>query len=617
MTGKPADFNRPKHLSLVDAALNLRQAGDNDLALTVLKKALDVEPGYLPAHVLMGVIYQALRQPKDAEAAFRNVLGLEPDNAEALQSLGLLLVSSSRASEGIAYLEKYVRAYPEDTSTLNALLGALNDMGREADGLALVQHAWETTHNPELGVRYARLLISRGGIDAAYAVLEDVLHHERSARHLTEMALTLVIQEKHSEALEALQEAVERDPQFDRAWRGLAHCYTQLDQPEQALEAAERALAVNPIHYRNWQAKGDALLALERYADALEAAGSGLELIDEDDTDGIPVVPVLYSQRLTALLGLGRMEEALAEARRARAAAPRESRFYELAVQLLLAENQPTETLEWFRAADDAGLPSDGPLAPWRYQALHQAGQATEAWRFIQPQLKTKSKTRARILADRGIALYRQGYPAAARAVFEQLLRVAPAEARLLMDLGFLLIGEGELALAEEKLTAALKTEKSEALHPLINSNLGYLSLLRQRWNEAKARLQKALEDAPPDDTAILRVAFWQNGQLVADYAPHPTRQMRLVTAARANLAALALARDDADRALALAQDIITNDPEARLGYAVQGCVQAARGQAAEAAQAWKEALKRPGPAAETKLIKEWLGQVKLKKKKR
>jgi len=137
--------------------------------------------------------------------------------------------------------------------------------------------------------------------------------------------------------------------------------------------------------------------------------------------------------------------------------------------------------------------------------------------------------------------------------------------------------------------------------------NLGYLCILENRLNEAQASFEKVLASAKPDETAFLRVAFWKNERFLPDYAPHATRSAILVAAAKANLAALALQRGENEPAAALAEEIISAEPESSLGYEVLGCVLLMQGTLVEAREAWQKALERTGEAQERALLQGWI----------
>lgn len=607
MPGKSAAALPTKPLNLIEAALKLREAGEMQRALGLFEEARQLAPEHALPCVLLAVTYQSLGDLSAAEIAFRQALALEPDNEAGLQGLGLLLLNKGQAAEGIGYLRKQLALQPADVTSLDALVTALLKAERAADAAEILRAAWEKSQDADIGVRYARLLLSLSELDQARRVLEQVVSQSPSARNLTELSLVLVVQEDYAEAIRHLQRAVELEPSFNRAWRGLAHCYTQTRQLKEALAAADRALEIDPQHYRNWQARADALLALDRSREALDAAQKGLDFIRPADAEARPVIPVLHLQKVNALLQMGDVEQALQQLETARRTLPDEERFYDYSAQLLLSLDRAEEAIHLIDEAFAAGISQDSQLAPLRYQALHRLGQAEAAWAFVEPQLRKRTASRLDQLASQGLALYSNGHYPAARAVFEQLARCAPDDARIRTDLGFMLIGEGRAEAAQEHLLAAAQTTDDLEYRWLALCNLGFLYISQQRLDDAESALREVLKSAEPDQEAILRVAFVKGGQVIPDYTAFPNRSVTLQAAAQANLVAVSLLRGQQEQATEVAEALREAAPQLGLSHEVLGLAHYARGDPPAAAESWRQSLELAAEDAERLMIEQWL----------
>ncbi|MDR4505764.1 MAG: tetratricopeptide repeat protein [Candidatus Scalindua sp.] len=96
--------DRPEaHLNL---GLLYQNLGQNDLAETSYKNAIQLVSGFIPAHFNLANLYNAVGRNRDAEQQFHKIIELEPDNGEAYYSLGLLLAEEKRLEEAVDYLEK-------------------------------------------------------------------------------------------------------------------------------------------------------------------------------------------------------------------------------------------------------------------------------------------------------------------------------------------------------------------------------------------------------------------------------------------------------------------------------------------------------------------------------
>jgi tetratricopeptide (TPR) repeat protein len=578
MVTKPLSDPTQKHVQLLKAALSLREGGEYTEALNLLEKAVQSKPDFLLAHIFLGLTYQAVDRQRDAEKAFRNALMIDPNSSEALQGLGLLLLSQNRPSEALGYLTRHLKIDPANAATLDVLIPVLNNARRYEEAENILVTAWEKTRDADIARRYARFLLSIQQVEKAQKFLEKAIEVSSTPHLLVELALTLVIEEKYPEAIDILQKALKIRPDYDRAIRGLAHCYTQINEGEKAIEMADRALAIDPHHYRNWQAKGDALLLQERFEEAAEAAQTGISLIKPEDAEAQPVLSALYIQKYHALLRMNDIAGALQTMDLARLALPVDGRFYLYPAQILIQISHPREAFQLIHGALGKGLLNATQNNGW----LHA-------------------------LADLGMGQYSQENFETAKEVFENLVQIIPCESRFCTALGYILIGEGKLEQAEAYFKRELAAENGESKSILYN-DLGYIHLLQNRLDEAEQDLKAALET--DDVGAFLRVAFTHAGQIVPDYAPHPSRQTTSRLAAKASLTALALAKGDLPYAGALLEEMKSSALEDLLTLEVWGSVELAGGRPQKAREMWEQALHFAQDERERNMILGWLSTV-------
>lgn len=594
-------------LRLIDAALDLQQAGEGAHALEVLSRAQEQAPDYAPIPLLIGLAHRGAGRLGEAEESLRQAIELDSEQAEAIQSLGLLLASQARPSEAVQLLKRHAELKPDDPITLKALGAELARLGRQEEAVRLLEDAWRKTQSAEVGITYGRYLIRVGQREQAEQVLCRVAEATPEPRPLVEWAYALVLLERHEEALQILHRIVAIAPSFDRAWRGMSGCHLALGQRSKALETAERALAIDDRHYRNWLAKTNALLGLGRYAEMLEAAQSGIECVPPGDAEARPVLQELQLRLAEALLQLNRMDEALVQLDELRHQFPTVERFTRIHASVLNSLGRPGDALRVLDEAREAGLPVDGTLAPLRYETLHLSGKPEEAWTFVRPMLTTQTESRLRVLGDVGLSLYVEGRIKAARAVFEQLHTFAPDVSRFACNLGFILTGEGELPDAEQCFLRALEMPDSTELRPLLLANLGYSYLIQDDHPRADEYLQQATSLATGEEEAILRVAYWHEGQVVPGCTPHPTRFLPVRMAANANLVTLALAQGQIEEAEVLARQIVEEVSDDPLGYEMLGWVLHAEGKFDETRKAWEQGLGRAEDPEEREALAQWL----------
>ena len=593
MTTKQTASPSERLSNLIAAALNLQQAGEIGEAIAIMERAQREAPNEAIVHLLSGLLYRDVGNLQDAETRLRRAVELEPKLGEAVQSLGLLLLARGQSEEAIEWLKRHLQLDPANPVTLRALSTELPQLGRGEEAIQLLAAAWHRTHNPDAGIVYGRYLIRVGRLEEAEALLRQVSEEAPLPKSMVEWAYALALLGKYQKAERVLRRIIDIAPHFDRAWRGLTDCYIPLDRYSDALMAAEQALAINDQHYRNWFAKANALLSLGRYAEAYEAAMTGVGCVPQGDPEARPVLLELYLQTIESLFQLDRSEDALAQLRKARREFPTEERLLQIEVAALHRLGRFEQALKVWHQARDAGLRLEGNLAPLYYETLHLAGHPDEAKSFVQPLLAEGKERRLEILGQVGLSLYERGYLIAARTVFEQMHEFAPENARFASNLGFILTGEGRLSEAEALFTAARERFDETDRRALVWANLGYLHLIQEQEAQAAECLEQAESRAAEGDSAILRMAYWQDGHVLPDPVPYPTRWVAVRMAVKANQVTLALAQGRPEEAKALAQQMLTDSPDAPWGYTMLGWVRYVSSDFEGARQEWEQALER------------------------
>ncbi|HEY2340309.1 MAG TPA: tetratricopeptide repeat protein, partial [Steroidobacteraceae bacterium] len=82
------------------------------------------------------------------------------------------------------------------------------------------------------------------------------------------LGVALLDQGKSSESIETLERVLTAAPEFAEARVDLARAYRYAGGAEKAREEVRRVLQVHPHHHRAWLAYGDALVDLEKYPEA-------------------------------------------------------------------------------------------------------------------------------------------------------------------------------------------------------------------------------------------------------------------------------------------------------------------------------------------------------------
>lgn len=82
--------------------------GEYNQAMIKLRKALDQDPNYAPAHSTIAVLHERLREFDKAETHFKKAVRLAPDDSTVRNNFGAFLCKQKRFEEAEAQFEKAV-----------------------------------------------------------------------------------------------------------------------------------------------------------------------------------------------------------------------------------------------------------------------------------------------------------------------------------------------------------------------------------------------------------------------------------------------------------------------------------------------------------------------------
>jgi Tfp pilus assembly protein PilF len=162
-----------------------RALGRYDDAVAALRRAIALEPEFIGAHLSLGNALKQQGKIGDAIAQYNWVLVLRPDFPDAHVNLGVALMDQGRIQDAIAHFERALALKPDFISAHMNLGIALQQQGRLGDAMAKYQQAlalkpdyilahvnlgdalWEQGRLGEAIERYERsLVLTSGGVDA-------------------------------------------------------------------------------------------------------------------------------------------------------------------------------------------------------------------------------------------------------------------------------------------------------------------------------------------------------------------------------------------------------------------------------------------------------------------
>ena len=276
---------------LINAALSLNDAEEYEKAKEIGLLALELDPEFSTIHVLLGLSHQGLGQNSEAESYFRKAIELDEYNENALQSLGLLLLSRDKKEEGVDYLLKYLKLNNwEDTDNVRIVVDTLDKLNRQVEAMELLKDCWENKKQPEISEDLFLRLLVFGTKDDAFIVLKEAAEISGESGEYFNLATHEMLFNRYHDAINSLEMAFSLEAELGLAEPGfsyeeyldagetwpeywpdeeklstyeyfIAKCYLHLNEGEKALAAINRSIEIIPYKFSgDYSVKAEALI---------------------------------------------------------------------------------------------------------------------------------------------------------------------------------------------------------------------------------------------------------------------------------------------------------------------------------------------------------------------
>ena len=285
--------------------LTLMREGNAEEAVSLLQRAVEIDPEQGGLWLEIGAAYETLGQPQEAVSAYEKSLTWK-DTPEAWAGLGSALVTSEDLAGGI---RAYERATERDGAVPEYWVKKGNaeyHFGSYENAIHSYEKSIETgIANPD-GIRLNVIesLRKAGKIDEAVEVFKEVLETSPEYKLWWELRFNdLIIETAYDEAITVLEVAVLLNPESGSAWNNLAVLYPRYDRLNEALYAALKATEYFGECACSWDTLGSVYLHMKRYNEAIDAYNKAIA-IDMDLMEA-------FNNRAIAYFATDKYEEAI------------------------------------------------------------------------------------------------------------------------------------------------------------------------------------------------------------------------------------------------------------------------------------------------------------------
>jgi len=235
-------------LQKLDTALQSHRAGRLWEAEAAYSEVLAVDPENIDALHFLGVIAYQRGEHGRAEELISRALSRNASNAPAYSNLGNALGAQGKLDAAIVCYQQALALQPEYADALVNLGAAFRAKGELDKAVQCYQHALSLT--PEAPMAHANLgnaLAQQGKLDDAAACLRKALALKPDfAEAFCSLGNVLRNQDRLDEALDCLNKALALKPDFPEAYDYMGNTLIGLGRSQEAEESYRRALALRP-----------------------------------------------------------------------------------------------------------------------------------------------------------------------------------------------------------------------------------------------------------------------------------------------------------------------------------------------------------------------------------
>ncbi len=342
-------------------------------AIRLYRKVLQREPDNAAALNLLGIACFQQGDLKQAAASLQRAFALRSDLVGINYNLGIVFQALHRYDEAIQHFQKSVTSNPNDVEALNSLGAVLNANNRSAEAEQCLRRAIGLNPNyAEAHMGLANVLRTIGRPDEAIACYEAaILLKPRLAEAHLQLGETLQALGRHEKATRSYELVLSFRPDSAEAHMNLGNALQALGHHEKAIRSYEKALLIKPGYAKAHYNLGNALQSLDRHDEAISCYQRALALE--------PRYPNAHTNLGNSLQARGHYEEAIHHCEQAIACAPDFTTARMNLANTLQAVNRCDEAMWQYDKA--MALEPENAEVKWnRSLLLLSTGRFSEGW---------------------------------------------------------------------------------------------------------------------------------------------------------------------------------------------------------------------------------------------
>jgi tetratricopeptide (TPR) repeat protein len=143
-------------------AVSCRNLERWDDAIYELRRTLEIDPDFVPAHLELGELYERRGDSARALAEFESIIALSKDNPDLCRKIGRAYHAAGRLNIAARYFEHLLQLRPDEPAAKELLAAAYRDLGRFEESVNLYEEVIRTS--PERAGAYQGLATTCGAL---------------------------------------------------------------------------------------------------------------------------------------------------------------------------------------------------------------------------------------------------------------------------------------------------------------------------------------------------------------------------------------------------------------------------------------------------------------------
>jgi tetratricopeptide (TPR) repeat protein len=233
---------------LLASARQWQQAGDLAGAEAAYRDLLSIDPNNAELWYLLGTVCQPQGKVAETLAAYQRAVAIKPQFAQAQNSLGIALAQQGRSQDAERCFAAAVGANPDFAQGHNNLGNALKEQGRREDALGCYKEA------VRLKPDFAEAFNNLGNLQRELGQLDDAVANCRHALRLkpdladahNNLGAAYSSQQRWEEAVASYRQAIALRPNHAEAHSNLGNGLRELGRIEEAIASLRQALKLKP-----------------------------------------------------------------------------------------------------------------------------------------------------------------------------------------------------------------------------------------------------------------------------------------------------------------------------------------------------------------------------------